>query len=89
MRGHAFLLGNELKTIFKRWQQTNHSQILYVKPGGNIRYSQPTEHKLYCHKSNGRWHVPYVNDEDFQIKMDERNKIEKIQWSCIELADPK
>lgn len=89
MRSHSFILGSELKSIFKRWQQTTHSQVLHVKPNGNIHVSQPTKHKLCCNKSCGQWHVPFMNDEDFQTRMNERTRIEKMQWSCIRLQDKK
>lgn len=87
MRSHAFLLGSELKAVFKRWQQTNHIQILYVNRNGNIGFSRASEHKLCCHKIKGYWHVPYVSDEDFRFKMGETDKIEKMQWSCIQLVN--
>lgn len=88
MRSHSCLLGFELKSIFKRWQQTNLSRIIYVNPGGNIAYMNPIEHKLCCHKSNGHWHIPYLNDEDFNMNINERIRIEKLQWSCLKLKDP-
>lgn len=89
MRSHSFVLGSELKAIFKRWQQTNHLEILYVSANGKIKYSRPTEHKLCCHKSNGRWHIPYVNDEHFNFRMNDRVRIEQMQWSCVQLVDAK
>lgn len=65
----------------------NFLKILYVNPGGRVVYSKPIEHKLCCNKSNGHWHIPYLDDEYFEINIKERIKNEKLEWSCIKLVD--
>ncbi|KAL5281552.1 KIAA0391 family protein [Megaselia abdita] len=63
MRSHSYLLNNELKTIFKRWQQIH--QYSLVTTSGGMRGDQvivrkPFGHCNFAHKiGKGSWHIPF------------------------------
>ncbi|XP_055915742.1 mitochondrial ribonuclease P catalytic subunit-like [Eupeodes corollae] len=58
MRSHAFLLGPELKHIFKRWQQEHQYSLLTVSEKG-IVVKEPTRYFKFAQKVNNTWHLPY------------------------------
>ncbi|XP_055854477.1 mitochondrial ribonuclease P catalytic subunit [Episyrphus balteatus] len=58
MRSHAFLLGAELKYIFKRWQQEHQYSLVTVSDKGII-VKEPTRHFKFAQKVNDTWHIPY------------------------------
>lgn len=58
MRSHAFLLGGELKYIFKRWQQEHQYSLLSVSEKGVI-VKEPTRHFKFAQKVEDTWHIPY------------------------------
>ncbi|XP_034650996.1 mitochondrial ribonuclease P catalytic subunit [Drosophila subobscura] len=60
MRTHAFLLGAELKPIFRRWQQEHQFSLVTQTQTGRIIVKEPIRHRLCVHKAKaGAWHVPY------------------------------
>lgn len=59
MRSHAFLLGNELRTIFRHWQQIHQYSFITQTDNGRIIVKEPTRHLLCTHKVKDTWHVPY------------------------------
>ncbi|KAL9881105.1 mitochondrial ribonuclease P catalytic subunit [Glossina fuscipes] len=59
MRQHAYLLGSELKCIFRQWQQ-QHQYSLVTKTGsGKILIKEPTRYLCCAHKTESTWHIPF------------------------------
>ncbi|XP_001354471.4 mitochondrial ribonuclease P catalytic subunit isoform X2 [Drosophila pseudoobscura] len=62
MRTHAFLLGAELKPIFRRWQQEHQFSLVTQTQTGKIIVKEPIRHRLSVHQAEGgSWHVPYCD----------------------------
>ncbi|XP_036339554.1 mitochondrial ribonuclease P catalytic subunit isoform X1 [Rhagoletis pomonella] len=59
MRSHAFLLGSELRTIFRRWQLEHQYALITQIENGKIIVKEPTRHVLCAHQVQDTWHVPY------------------------------
>uniref|UniRef100_A0A0A1XG55 Mitochondrial ribonuclease P catalytic subunit n=1 Tax=Zeugodacus cucurbitae TaxID=28588 RepID=A0A0A1XG55_ZEUCU len=59
MRSHAFLLGNELRNIFRHWQQVHQYSLITQTDNGRIIVKEPTRYLLCTHKVQDTWHVPY------------------------------
>uniref|UniRef100_A0A182PQR1 Mitochondrial ribonuclease P catalytic subunit n=1 Tax=Anopheles epiroticus TaxID=199890 RepID=A0A182PQR1_9DIPT len=79
MRKHSFLLGDELSSVFKRWQQEHQYSLLSIMPDGRVLIKAPFKYELYAHKScDNRWHVPLV-ELGYRIP-----KVEKQNdWLCL------
>lgn len=80
MRSHAFLLGNELRTIFRHWQQVHQYSLITQTDNGRIIVKEPTRHLLCTHKVQDTWHVPYKQSYS-------PNPVESFEvpesWLCI------
>ncbi|XP_055634315.1 mitochondrial ribonuclease P catalytic subunit [Toxorhynchites rutilus septentrionalis] len=81
MRKHSFLLGEELSTVFKRWQQQHQYSLLSVTPEGRVLVKAPFQFELFAHSvpdDPKRWHVPLVDDSFRVPKMEKQAK-----WVCL------
>ncbi|XP_058448008.1 mitochondrial ribonuclease P catalytic subunit [Malaya genurostris] len=83
MRKHSFLLGDELCTVFKQWQQQHQYSLLTIKPDGKVLIRTPFQYELFAHQLPGDskcWHVPLVED---CLKL---HKLEKqTNWLCLKI----
>lgn len=81
MRKHSFLLGDELGTVFKRWQQEHQFSLVSITPDGRVIIKSPFQFDMYAHQlpeDPNRWHIPLV-DECLKI-----HKVEKqATWMCL------
>uniref|UniRef100_A0A1B0FKU0 PRORP domain-containing protein n=1 Tax=Glossina morsitans morsitans TaxID=37546 RepID=A0A1B0FKU0_GLOMM len=59
MRQHAYLLGSELKHIFRQWQQQHQYSLVTKTASGRILIKEPTRHLVCAHKIKSTWHIPY------------------------------
>uniref|UniRef100_A0A1A9VSH8 Mitochondrial ribonuclease P catalytic subunit n=1 Tax=Glossina austeni TaxID=7395 RepID=A0A1A9VSH8_GLOAU len=59
MRQHAYLLGSELKYIFRQWQQQHQYSLVTKTASGRIVIKEPTRHLVCAHKTESTWHIPY------------------------------
>lgn len=82
MRGHAFLLGPELKTIFRRWQLEHQYHFDKVNEFHDIIVREPIKFKNSAHSINGEycWHIPFC--EEFKQNVQETFELSK-SWLCI------
>ncbi|XP_034107293.1 mitochondrial ribonuclease P catalytic subunit [Drosophila albomicans] len=85
MRSHAFLLGNELKSTFRRWQQEHqYSLATQTQPMGKIVVKEPIRYLLSTHKlDKGVWHVPCI--ESYTANPSDRFEVPQ-RWLCVKLA---
>ncbi|KAH8386731.1 hypothetical protein KR093_002336 [Drosophila rubida] len=85
MRSHAFLLGSELKPIFRRWQQEHqYSLATQTQPMGKIVVKEPIRYLLNAHKlDNNVWHVPCI--ESYTANPSDRFELPE-KWLCIKIA---
>ena len=80
MRQHAHLLGPEMKTIFRRWQQEHQYSLVTQTDSGKIIVKEPIRILICAHKVENTWHIPYKNEftqhvtEDFDVP---------DQWLCL------
>lgn len=80
MRGHAHLLGAELKPIFRRWQQ-EHQYCLAAPQGfGRIHVQEPIKFQTNAHTVDGKWHLPYR--DEFSAAPAETFEMPN-KWLCI------
>ncbi|KAH8418984.1 hypothetical protein KR222_011385 [Zaprionus bogoriensis] len=85
MRSHAFLLGAELKPIFRRWQQEHQYSLLTQTQTGQIVVKEPIRHRLSAHRlQEGTWHVPYC--ESYTPQPPEGFELPP-HWLCLTLVD--
>lgn len=82
MRQHAFLLGPELKVIFRRWQQEHQYALVTQTESGNIIVKEPIRHLICAHKVEDKWHVPYK--EEFVQHVADSFEVPE-QWLCIKV----
>ncbi|XP_075170489.1 mitochondrial ribonuclease P catalytic subunit [Haematobia irritans] len=82
MRQHAFLLGPELKGIFRRWQQEHQYSLVTQTNSGKIIVKEPIRHLICAHKVQDRWHVPYKLQYEQHVP-DSFNIPE--YWMCIKI----
>ncbi|XP_004525120.1 mitochondrial ribonuclease P protein 3 [Ceratitis capitata] len=80
MRSHAFLLGNDLRIIFRRWQQEHQYALITQTKDGRIIVKEPTRHLLYTHKVQDTWHVPYKSS--YSPNPSETFEVPE-SWLCI------
>ncbi|KAH8274347.1 hypothetical protein KR044_003727 [Drosophila immigrans] len=85
MRSHAFLLGNELKATFRRWQQEHqYSLATQTQPAGKIVVKEPIRYLLSAHKLESNvWHVPCM--ESYTANPSDRFEVPQ-KWLCLKLA---
>lgn len=83
MRSHAFLLGSELKPIFRRWQQEHQYSLATQTQTGKIIVKEPIRHRLGAHKVQQVWHVPCCEQytphppDSFEVPG---------KWLCMKIA---
>lgn len=61
MRGHAHLLGPELKATFRRWQQEHQYYLELGSHAGLVNIREPLKYHTNAHTANGHWHVPFTD----------------------------
>ncbi|KAM7349712.1 mitochondrial ribonuclease P catalytic subunit [Cochliomyia hominivorax] len=83
MRQHAFLLGPELKVIFRRWQQEHQYALVTQTESGKIIVKEPIRHLICAHKVQDIWHVPYK--QEFSQHVADSFEIPE-QWLCIKIV---
>lgn len=59
MRGHAHLLGADLKPIFRRWQQEHQFYLDAGSHAGRVTIREPIKFQTNAHAVNGSWHIPF------------------------------
>ncbi|XP_037932159.1 mitochondrial ribonuclease P catalytic subunit-like [Teleopsis dalmanni] len=62
MRTHSFLLGPELRPIFRRWQQEHQYSLVTQTEGGKIIVKEPIRFMICAHKVKDTWHLPYKQE---------------------------
>ncbi|XP_023298776.2 mitochondrial ribonuclease P catalytic subunit [Lucilia cuprina] len=82
MRQHAFLLGPELKVIFRRWQQEHQYSLVTQTESGKIIVKEPIRHLICTHKVEDVWHVPYKNE--FSPHITDTFEVPE-QWLCLKI----
>lgn len=83
MRQHAFLLGPELKVIFRRWQQEHQYSLMTQTDCGKIIVKEPIRHLICAHKVQDIWHVPYK--KEFAIHITDSFEIPE-HWICLKIT---
>lgn len=82
MRQHKFAIGSRFKKTFMQWQQEHWYGYQFDK-NRNIECIQPMKYKMFCHHSDGYWHLPFISDIE---KKTEFNKYETPKnWACLRL----
>ncbi|XP_064547198.1 mitochondrial ribonuclease P catalytic subunit [Drosophila montana] len=83
MRSHAFLLGSELKAVFRRWQQEHQYSLVTQTQTGQIIVKEPIRYRLSAHKVGNVWHVPcceaYTPNPPESFEVPEK-------WLCLSIA---
>ncbi|TMW47890.1 hypothetical protein DOY81_007040 [Sarcophaga bullata] len=80
MRQHAHLLGPEIKTLFRRWQQEHQYSLVTQTGSGKIIVKEPIRFLICAHKVENTWHIPYKKEftqhvaDDFDVP---------DQWLCL------
>lgn len=64
MRGHAHLLGPELKPIFRRWQQEHQYCLEMDSHPDNVNIREPIKFQTNAHTMDGCWHIPCTDVYD-------------------------
>lgn len=83
MRNHKFAIGPNLNAIFKQWQQQCWCTFEFIK-GNQIHIWQPIKFKMFCHKSDNHWHIPFIGDEETKIDASMEYEMPN-RWACIQL----
>ncbi|XP_017853139.1 mitochondrial ribonuclease P catalytic subunit [Drosophila busckii] len=83
MRSHAFLLGNELKPIFRRWQQEHQYSLVTQTQTGKIIVKEPIRYRLSVHQVGNVWHVPCC--ESYTPQMPESFEVPQ-RWLCLNIV---
>ncbi|XP_013102094.2 mitochondrial ribonuclease P catalytic subunit [Stomoxys calcitrans] len=86
MRQHAFLLGPDLKGIFRRWQQEHQYSLITQTNSGKIIVKEPIRHLICAHKVKDRWHVPYK--QQYEQHVSDSFEVPDC-WMCIQLLQKK
>lgn len=82
MRGHAYLLGDDLKPIFQKWRTSHQYMLITAKNEANTIIRTPRMYKTSAHKVDNVWHIPFVEEEMIQL---EAGLQEEIQWLCVKI----
>jgi mitochondrial ribonuclease P protein 3 len=64
MRSHAYLMGRELKPVFRRWQQARQYGLIYAGNDGQMKLKAPTRHQMSAQRCGNSWHIPYSNEHN-------------------------
>jgi hypothetical protein len=84
MRSHSFLLEDEEKNIFLRWQQKHQFSLVHAAPGtGKLLIKKPFRFQINAHKNHEKfWHIPIeVEIEKLQTTLS--NFELPPSWLCI------
>ncbi|KAL7745692.1 hypothetical protein ACLKA6_009898 [Drosophila palustris] len=82
MRSHAFLLGTELKSTFRRWQQEHQYSLVTQTQTGQIIVKEPIRYLLSAHKVNNVWHIPCT--ETYTPNPTDRFEVPE-KWLCLHI----
>lgn len=63
MRSHSFLLDDEEKNIFLRWQQKHQYSLIHANEYGKVIVKSPVEFQINAHKKDNNWHIPLECEE--------------------------
>lgn len=80
MRSHAYLLGNDLKPIFRRWQQEHQYYLDSANAFGKISIKEPIKYQTNAHTVDGKWHIPFT--EEYNATPPVSYEMPK-SWLCI------
>lgn len=83
MRSHAFLLGPELKTTFRRWQQEHQYSLVTQTQTGKIIVKEPIRYLLSAHKVDNVWHIPC--SETYTPNPPDRFEVPE-KWLCLRIT---
>lgn len=83
MRGHAHLLGIELKILFRRWQQEHQYHLDKVQLDDSISIRQPIKFNQHAHKVDDCWHIPFV--EEYMPNLPDSFETQPL-WLCIKIS---
>lgn len=61
MRGHAHLLGADLKPVFRRWQQEHQFYLEIGSSAHSVNIREPLGFETSAHTTGGSWHVPFTD----------------------------
>ncbi|XP_055389123.1 mitochondrial ribonuclease P catalytic subunit [Condylostylus longicornis] len=84
MRSHSYLLGDNLKLIFKRWLQEHLYSLIKVKKNGKILVKEPCKFNINAHKVEETWHLPFT--ENYQANPKDSYEVPQ-NWLCIKLPN--
>lgn len=82
MRGHSYLLENDDKKLFRRWQQQHQFSLITTTINGKVIIKEPIEFELRAHKINNTWHIPFTSETQQQ----QQQSFEiPSSWICLKI----
>ncbi|CAO1405542.1 unnamed protein product [Diamesa serratosioi] len=82
MRGHSYLLENNEKRLFRRWQQQHQFSLITTTTNGKVIIKAPIEFELRAHKVNDTWHIPFT----VETQQQQQQSFEMpSSWLCLKI----
>lgn len=83
MRQHKHAIGRQFNNLFKLWQQ-QHWYGYTTDTNKAIKLVKPMQFKMYCHKINDCWHLPFKSQEEIDSNTWSYYELPK-NWICVRL----
>lgn len=83
MRQHKFAIGRQFDKYFKLWQQ-DHWYGYIPGNGKTIEMFKPMQYKMFCHKVDDYWHLPFKSHEEVESNTWSYYQLPK-NWACVRL----
>ncbi|XP_031623922.1 uncharacterized protein LOC116341153 isoform X2 [Contarinia nasturtii] len=85
MRNHKHAIGEEYDELFKLWQQ-EHWYSFEFSQSGSIELVKPIQYKMYIHKVDEFWHVPFEAKDNVVSNIWKNYELPE-NWACIRIKD--
>lgn len=83
MRQHKHAIGKQFSDLFKLWQQ-EHWYGYTSDQNAFIKLIKPMQFKMYCHKVDDCWHLPFKSDREIELNTWSYYQLPE-NWVCVRL----
>ncbi|KAJ6646082.1 Mitochondrial ribonuclease P catalytic subunit [Pseudolycoriella hygida] len=81
LHNYASKLDNNLRKIFRKWQQQRQYLINYIHNNGRIEFEETIRFDPNAHQVNGCWHIPFGNNPKSTFQ--ENYLFLQKNWLCV------
>lgn len=83
LQNHAHLFDEQLRTVFRRWQQQHQYSVKNVEDPDIVEFDDRIEFDMNAQQmDDGCWHIPFRSNSSFTFQDDNFFKLWK-NWLCV------